>query len=87
MGSIVLNGAHIGAGSVIGAGAVVTRDVADFALVVGNPERHIGWVCRCGVRLNVSGEKAVCPACLTRFAIADEQCRMLEQTPTGCEAG
>lgn len=37
----------------VGAGSVVTRDVPDFALVVGNPGRQHGWVCRCGQRLTI----------------------------------
>ncbi|HXY91032.1 MAG TPA: N-acetyltransferase, partial [Acidimicrobiia bacterium] len=41
-------GIEIGAYAAIGAGAVVTHSVAEHELVVGNPARHAGWVCRCG---------------------------------------
>jgi len=48
----VVCGVTIGRYAFIGAGAVVTRDVADHALVFGNPARTIGWMCRCGERLD-----------------------------------
>ena len=48
----VVCGNTIGANALVGAGAVVTKDVASHALVVGNPARRIGWVCRCGTRLD-----------------------------------
>lgn len=44
----IVCGTVIGAYALVAAGAVVTRDVADFELVMGNPARHAGWVCRCG---------------------------------------
>ncbi len=47
----ILPGVTIGAWAMIGAAAVVTRDVAAYALVVGSPAREIGWVCRCGGRV------------------------------------
>lgn len=46
--STVVCGVTIGAWAVVGAGAVVTRDVADHQLVVGNPARPVGWVGECG---------------------------------------
>ena len=42
----------IGRWALVAAGAVVTRDVPEFALVRGNPARLVGWVCRCGEKLN-----------------------------------
>ena len=50
-GSTVVTGVTIGRFAMIGAGSVVTADVADHALVVGVPARRIGWVCACGERL------------------------------------
>lgn len=41
-------GLSVGRWAVVGAGAVVTRDVADHQIVAGNPARHLGWACRCG---------------------------------------
>jgi UDP-2-acetamido-3-amino-2,3-dideoxy-glucuronate N-acetyltransferase len=50
--STIVCGTTLGRYCFIGAGAVVTRDVPDQALVAGNPARQIGWVCTCGERLN-----------------------------------
>lgn len=49
--STILPNITIGAWAMIGAGAVVTRDVEAYALVVGSPARRIGWLCPCGARL------------------------------------
>ncbi len=47
----IVCGITIGRWALVGAGAVVTRDVPDFGLVVGNPARLIGYVCKCGKRI------------------------------------
>ncbi len=48
--STIVCGVTIGRWAMIGSGSVVTRNVADYALVVGNPARQIGYVCPCGIR-------------------------------------
>jgi acetyltransferase-like isoleucine patch superfamily enzyme len=58
-GAVVVAGTTIGRFATVGAGAIVTRDVPDFALVAGNPARRLGWVCACGSRLtDASGANA-----------------------------
>jgi UDP-2-acetamido-3-amino-2,3-dideoxy-glucuronate N-acetyltransferase len=56
----VLAGLQIGRFAMVGAGAVVTRDVTDFALVVGNPARFRSWVCRCGRTLTFRKSLSIC---------------------------
>lgn len=65
----ILCGITIGCYALVGAGAVVTRDVADFSLTYGNPARHRGFVCRCGVGLHFREEleNASCTACGTCY--------------------
>jgi UDP-2-acetamido-3-amino-2,3-dideoxy-glucuronate N-acetyltransferase len=60
----LLCGITIGCYSFIGAGAVVLKDVPDYALVVGNPGKQKGWMCECGVRLD---DDLTCPACDKRY--------------------
>ncbi|MCK6485000.1 MAG: N-acetyltransferase [Phycisphaerae bacterium] len=67
----IICGVTLGRYSFIGAGAVVTRDVPDFALLVGNPARRIGWMCRCGERLNETRAALNCPACPARYALRE----------------
>jgi UDP-2-acetamido-3-amino-2,3-dideoxy-glucuronate N-acetyltransferase len=61
----VVCGNTIGRYAFIGAGAVVTRDVADHALMVGNPARRIGWMCECGEKLD---DSLRCARCGKEFA-------------------
>jgi len=78
----VLQGASIGSGTIcvapvrigkwalVGAGAVVTKDVKDFALVVGNPARQVGWVGRAGKQLEtLDGQHFKCPIFGTEFQL------------------
>ena len=58
----IVCGNNIGRYALIGAGAVVVKEIPDYALVVGNPSRQIGWVSEYGHRLNFDeNNKAVCP--------------------------
>jgi len=67
-GAILLPGITVGRWALIGAGAVVTRDVPDYGLVAGNPARLVGFVCPCGGRLHEVRQEAgmtvaVCARC------------------------
>jgi UDP-2-acetamido-3-amino-2,3-dideoxy-glucuronate N-acetyltransferase len=78
--TIVKRGATIGANATIvcgttlgnycfvGAGSVVLHNIKDYALVVGNPARQVGWVCECGERLS---DDLTCPVCLKRYRESD----------------
>ena len=59
----IICGATLGRYAFVGAGAVVTRDVRAFALVLGVPARQVGWICSCGERM----DELVCPACQRRY--------------------
>jgi len=63
----IVCGVTIGRYAFIGAGAVVTRDVPDYALIYGNPAKQRGWVCACGVKLPFGNtartETLPCTAC------------------------
>jgi UDP-2-acetamido-3-amino-2,3-dideoxy-glucuronate N-acetyltransferase len=64
--STIVCGHTIGRYAFVGAGAVVTRSVPDYALVVGNPARISGWVCVCGVKLAAArptADRLACRAC------------------------
>ena len=65
----IVCGVTIGAYAFVGAGAVVTHDVPDFALVVGNPARHADWMCRCGIKVEVQEGAARCPSCSRRYVL------------------
>src|SRR5215813_8301320 len=75
--STVVCGTTIGRYAFIGAGAVVTRDIPDYALLYGNPARQHGWVCACGIALEFSGDLAnvasKCRACAAEYIKSGQQ--------------
>ena len=73
--STILCGLELGRFAFIAAGAVVTGDVADYALVAGVPARRRGWMCRCGTRLPDAADRhPVCTACGNTYEVADDRC-------------
>jgi UDP-2-acetamido-3-amino-2,3-dideoxy-glucuronate N-acetyltransferase len=79
----VICGVTLGEYSFVGAGAVVRRDVAPYALVAGVPARRVGWMCRCGERLPDVGKASKgakagavrCAACGTEYERAGDGIR------------
>lgn len=63
----IICGNNIGRYAFIGAGAVVTKDVPDYALVYGNPARKMGHICECGIKLNFNRNLAVCTVCAKKY--------------------
>ena len=60
----IICGVTLGRYCFVGAGAVVTKSVPDYAIVVGNPAKQIGWMCECGEQLT---DKLGCPSCKKQF--------------------
>jgi UDP-2-acetamido-3-amino-2,3-dideoxy-glucuronate N-acetyltransferase len=59
----IVCGHTIGRYAFIGAGSTVTKDIADYALVYGNPAKQVGWMCECGAKLDEFEKTTVCKAC------------------------
>jgi UDP-2-acetamido-3-amino-2,3-dideoxy-glucuronate N-acetyltransferase len=75
----IVCGHDIGAFAFIGAGAVVTKNVPDYALVVGNPARQMGWVSEYGHRLNFDSTGiAECPETGQKYQLLDKVVRRIE---------
>jgi UDP-2-acetamido-3-amino-2,3-dideoxy-glucuronate N-acetyltransferase len=67
----IVCGTTIGRYAMVGAGSVVTRDVADYELVVGAPARRVGWICVCGERVMPEKGLDICARCGRRYSLAD----------------
>lgn len=80
----VICGHSIGRYAFVGAGAVVTRDIPDHALVLGAPARIVGWMCMCGVRLPMGTgkrqETRFCPTCGQKYVRKGQR---VELVPVG----
>jgi UDP-2-acetamido-3-amino-2,3-dideoxy-glucuronate N-acetyltransferase len=78
--STIICGNEIGKYAFIGAGAVVTKDVSDYALVVGNPARQIGWMSEHGHKLNFDSKGvAVCPEGGDRYKMQNGKVSKIDQ--------
>jgi len=80
----IVCGHTLGRYSFVGAGTVVTRDVPDYAMVVGNPARLVGWVCYCGGKLPFgvsldASEVGACPSCSRRYRRAGRVVEQIDQ--------
>lgn len=71
-GALVLPDVKIGRFALVGAGAVVTRDVPDHALVVGSPAKLVGYVCRCGRKMVAVEDGYHCSRCDWKFTPTEE---------------
>jgi UDP-2-acetamido-3-amino-2,3-dideoxy-glucuronate N-acetyltransferase len=67
----IVPGVTIGRHAMIGAGAVVTKDVPDYGIVLGVPASPVGWACECGGRLTFADDAATCAQCERKFALKD----------------
>lgn len=76
----IVCGTTIGRYAFVGAGAVVNKDVPDFALVVGVPARQIGWMSRHGEQLNLpltGNAQATCPSTGDHYTLKDGFCQLV----------
>lgn len=71
--STIVCGITIGEYAFVGAGAVVTKDVPAYCLVMGNPARQAGWMCICGVRLRLVDGVGRCQSCRKRYALQGDR--------------
>ncbi len=81
----IVCGITIGRYAFVGAGAVVIRSIPDFALVVGNPSRQIGWMCICAEKLPLpasapAGTEVTCPHCHVSFTVMQDGLTVMEPT-------
>ena len=81
--STILCGINIGKWAMVGAGAVITEDVPDYAIVVGVPAKIIGWICECGNKLEFKKGRhppttqAICKICKRKYSKKGEKVNQL----------
>lgn len=77
----IVCGVTIGKYAMIGAGAVVKSDVADYAVLAGVPARQIGWTCKCGTTLKIKdSQSAVCQHCGNEYMLKDKSIMPLKES-------
>lgn len=74
----IVCGHNIGKYALIGAGAVVTKNIPDYALVMGNPARIKGYVCKCGEKLIFEDNHAECSACGLKYNKDNDKVECIE---------
>lgn len=74
----IVCGHNIGKYAFVGAGSVVTHDIPDYALVVGNPARLKYYVCECSRKMDFNDNKFVCPDCGKKYELIDNVVRRYE---------
>lgn len=73
----IVCGVNIGRYAFVGAGAVVTKDVPDFAVVFGVPATFKYWICKCGIKLiNIDEQQFQCPECSEKYFICNDMLRL-----------
>jgi UDP-2-acetamido-3-amino-2,3-dideoxy-glucuronate N-acetyltransferase len=74
----ILCGVTVGRYAFVGAGAVVLKDIPDYALVVGNPAKTVGWMCACGNRILFNGTNGsgACQSCNRSYLKMEEEVRV-----------
>ncbi len=75
----IICGITIGKYAFVGAGAVVTKDVSDYGLVLGNPGHICGWVCECGTRLHLTIDQTVCSNCQRAYTLQNDQLTLTDE--------
>ena len=73
----IVCGVTIGEYAFVGAGAVITHDVKPYALMLGVPAKHAGWMCQCALRLEGAGQTQ-CP-CGATYTIDEEKCLLTKR--------
>ena len=78
--STIVCGITVGEYAFVGAGALINKDVPDFALVLGVPSKHIGWMSRFGERLDLplkGNAETICPKTNEKYVLVDGKCSIV----------
>ncbi|WP_276663068.1 acyltransferase [Syntrophomonas wolfei] len=68
----IVCGTTIGKFAFIGAGALISTNIPDYALVYGNPGKQRGWVCRCGTKLDIVNNHSQCRECKREYTLIND---------------